>query len=72
MFDDERRSATVEALDDTEAIAIAGSDMRRLLRDALRRGLDTRMGLEDTTREPDGAVTAGNAALVRAATRLVG
>jgi uncharacterized protein (DUF849 family) len=43
-----------------------------LLRDALRRGLDTRIGLEDTTREPDGAVTTGNAALVRAATRLVG
>src|SRR6478672_11463424 len=32
MFDDERRSATVEALDDVEAIAIAGSDMRRLMR----------------------------------------
>ena len=31
MFDDERRSATVEALDDVEAIAIAGSDMRRLM-----------------------------------------
>jgi CRP-like cAMP-binding protein len=33
MFDAERRSATVEALDDVEAIAIAGSDMRRLMRD---------------------------------------
>ena len=33
MFDDERRSATVEALDDLDAIAIAGSDMRRLLRE---------------------------------------
>jgi CRP/FNR family transcriptional regulator, cyclic AMP receptor protein len=32
MFDDERRSATVETLDDVEAIAIAGSDMRRLMR----------------------------------------
>ena len=32
MFDDERRSATVESLDDVEAIAIAGSDMRRLMR----------------------------------------
>jgi CRP/FNR family transcriptional regulator len=32
MFDDERRSATVEGLDDVEAIAIAGSDMRRLMR----------------------------------------
>jgi len=33
MFDDERRSATVETLDDVEAIAVAGSDMRRLLRE---------------------------------------
>ncbi len=33
MFDDERRSATVETLDDVEALAIAGGDMRRLLRD---------------------------------------
>jgi CRP-like cAMP-binding protein len=33
MFDDERRSATIETLDDVEAIAIAGSDMRRLLRE---------------------------------------
>jgi CRP/FNR family transcriptional regulator len=33
MFDDERRSATVEALDDTDAIGILGGDMRRLLRE---------------------------------------
>jgi CRP/FNR family transcriptional regulator, cyclic AMP receptor protein len=32
MFDDERRSATVESLDALDAIAIAGSDMRRLMR----------------------------------------
>jgi CRP/FNR family transcriptional regulator len=32
MFDDERRSATVETVEDTEAIAILGGDMRRLLR----------------------------------------
>jgi CRP-like cAMP-binding protein len=31
MFDDERRSATVEALEDTETVAILGGDMRRLL-----------------------------------------
>ncbi len=31
MFDDERRSATVEALEETEAIAVLGPDMRRLL-----------------------------------------
>jgi CRP/FNR family transcriptional regulator len=33
MFDDELRSATVETLDDVDAIAILGSDMRRLLRE---------------------------------------
>jgi CRP-like cAMP-binding protein len=32
MFDAERRSATLEALDELDAIAIAGSDMRRLMR----------------------------------------
>jgi CRP-like cAMP-binding protein len=32
MFDDERRSATIEAVEDTEVVAILGSDMRRLLR----------------------------------------
>lgn len=32
MFDDERRSATIETLDAVDAIALAGSDMRRLLR----------------------------------------
>jgi CRP/FNR family transcriptional regulator, cyclic AMP receptor protein len=31
MFDDERRSATVEALEETEAIAILSGDMKRLL-----------------------------------------
>src|SRR3954471_11330531 len=31
MFDDERRSATVEAVDDLEAIAVLGADMRRLM-----------------------------------------
>jgi CRP/FNR family transcriptional regulator len=33
MFDDERRSATVEAIEETEAIAILAGDMRRLLRE---------------------------------------
>ncbi len=32
MFDEEQRSATIEALEDTEAAAILGADMRRLLR----------------------------------------
>jgi CRP/FNR family transcriptional regulator len=31
MFDDERRSATIETLDELDAVAILGSDMRRLL-----------------------------------------
>lgn len=38
-----------------------------LLRDAIRRGIDTRIGLEDTVDGPDGARAEGNAALVRAA-----
>jgi len=33
MFDDERRSATIEAIEDVDAIAILGADMRRLLRE---------------------------------------
>jgi CRP/FNR family transcriptional regulator, cyclic AMP receptor protein len=33
MFDNERRSATVESLERTETIAILGGDMRRLLRE---------------------------------------
>lgn len=41
-----------------------------LLADAVKRGIDTRIGLEDTLYEPDGTRTAGNAALVRAAMRL--
>jgi CRP/FNR family transcriptional regulator, cyclic AMP receptor protein len=32
MFDDELRSATVEATDDVEALAVLGPDMRRLMR----------------------------------------
>ncbi|MDQ3768687.1 MAG: Crp/Fnr family transcriptional regulator [Actinomycetota bacterium] len=31
MFDDERRSATVQTLDEVDALAVAGTDMRRLL-----------------------------------------
>jgi uncharacterized protein (DUF849 family) len=41
-----------------------------LLGDAIRRGLDTRIGLEDTLDEPNGERTAGNEALVRAARAL--
>ncbi len=32
MLEDERRSATIEAMEDTETVAILGGDMRRLLR----------------------------------------
>jgi uncharacterized protein (DUF849 family) len=38
-----------------------------VLRDALRRGLQTRIGLEDTLELPDGRRTAGNAELMAAA-----
>jgi CRP/FNR family transcriptional regulator len=33
MFDDEKRSATVEVVEDTEVVGILGSDMRRLMRE---------------------------------------
>ncbi len=33
MFDDEKRSATVETLEEVEALAILGADMRRLIRE---------------------------------------
>jgi CRP/FNR family transcriptional regulator, cyclic AMP receptor protein len=33
MFDDERRSATVDAIDDLEVVGIPGADMRRLMRE---------------------------------------
>ncbi len=33
MFDDERRSATIETLEETDVLAILGGDMRRLLRE---------------------------------------
>src|SRR5437763_3214623 len=38
-----------------------------LLADAVRRGIGTRIGLEDTLHEPGGALTAGNEDLVRTA-----
>jgi uncharacterized protein (DUF849 family) len=41
-----------------------------LLRDVIRRGLDTRIGLEDTLVGPDDEWVAGNEALVRAAREL--
>jgi beta-keto acid cleavage enzyme len=41
-----------------------------LLTDAIRRGLDTRIGLEDTLYEPNGERTGGNEALVRSAREL--
>jgi CRP/FNR family transcriptional regulator len=33
MFDDERRSATVETLEEVECVAVLGPDMRRLMRE---------------------------------------
>jgi uncharacterized protein (DUF849 family) len=41
-----------------------------LIEDAVRRGCDTRVGLEDTLQGPDGRPTAGNEALIRAARAL--
>ena len=42
-----------------------------LIRDAIARGIDTRVGLEDVTRMPDGQLAPGNAALVERAVELV-
>lgn len=41
-----------------------------MITDAIRRGLDTRVGLEDTLLDPRGHRAAGNATLVRAAAEL--
>ena len=41
-----------------------------LLEDAIRRGVDTRVGFEDTIYGPSGELAGGNAALVRAARKL--
>jgi uncharacterized protein (DUF849 family) len=41
-----------------------------ILEDAIRRGLDTRIGLEDTIHEPNGELTSGNEALVYSAQNL--
>jgi aminoglycoside/choline kinase family phosphotransferase len=41
-----------------------------LLEDAVRRGIDTRIGLEDTLHLPDGSPADSNAALVKAARNL--
>src|SRR5919199_1241285 len=57
MFDDERRSATVEALDDLEAIAIAGSDMRRLLREHADIGVKLVIALGRRLREANERLT---------------
>jgi uncharacterized protein (DUF849 family) len=68
--------ATVDAIEDV--LAGVAPDVPRLLHghgpttwdllaEAARRGYDARIGLEDTTRLPDGKIAAGNADLVRAA-----
>lgn len=49
----------------------AGHASWTLVTDAIRRGYDTRVGLEDTVYEPDGEATVGNATLIRTAARLV-
>jgi CRP/FNR family transcriptional regulator len=51
MFDDERRSATIETLDDVEALAIGSADMRRLLRDHPELGVDIIVSLARRLRE---------------------
>ncbi len=55
----------------TVVVVLASSSMSspltvEILRGTMRRGLDTRVGLEDTLTCPDGMVVADNAALLRA------
>jgi uncharacterized protein (DUF849 family) len=68
--------ACVEAIHDTlDRVGVLAPRLQHgdgeatwtLIEDAARRGLDTRVGLEDTQHEPDGTRTHGNEALVRAA-----
>jgi CRP/FNR family transcriptional regulator len=51
MFDDERRSATIETLDEVEALAIGSADMRRLLKDHPELGVDIIVSLARRLRE---------------------
>ena len=57
MFDDERRSATVEALDEMEVIALLGPDMRRLLREHADLSLQLVMALGRRLRETNERLT---------------
>jgi CRP/FNR family transcriptional regulator len=43
MFEDERRSATVEAIDQTTAVAVLGPDMRRLM--SIHPGISMRLAI---------------------------
>lgn len=49
------------------ALGVAGPATWPVLAEAVRRGLDARIGLEDTLHLPDGSPAADNAALVAAA-----
>jgi CRP-like cAMP-binding protein len=51
MFDAERRSATVEAIDDTDAVAVLGSDMKRLLREHPEMGVKLMSAIARRLRE---------------------
>jgi beta-keto acid cleavage enzyme len=68
-------AANHEALDEAGIAAPRlqhgdGESAWPLIRDALERGIDTRVGLEDVTRMPGGEIAAGNAALVEAVAEL--
>jgi uncharacterized protein (DUF849 family) len=71
--------AAVELLEEVAAatalpILLHGQDGAAwdIVRMAAERGLDTRIGLEDTLRLPDGSAAADNADLVRAARDIIG
>jgi CRP/FNR family transcriptional regulator len=57
MFGDEPRSATVDVLEDTEATAILGADMRRLIREQPQFALELLTALADRLRRTNERLT---------------
>jgi CRP/FNR family transcriptional regulator len=57
MFDNERRSATIQTLEDTELTAILGSDMRRLMREHPDIGVHLLAALAGRLRETNERLT---------------
>lgn len=70
LADAERMLGSLPADGPAVLLHAEGPAVWPVLRDALHRGLSTRIGLEDTLTLPDGSVAVGNAELVAAAVAL--